>query len=113
MGEGGLKNMNSGVTAFFSSVIFTGLYVTLFFCCREKEAPVPATVTVKNKPTLKKSFSTSSIPKEIINFSSVGVEDIDRDDKGDPFLLPEYINDIYAYLRDLEVRLGFNRELCL
>jgi hypothetical protein len=34
----------------------------------------------------------------------IGVEDIDKDDKGDPFLVPEYVNDIYAYLRELEVR---------
>lgn len=60
---------------------------------------------MENKPRLKKSFSTSSIPKEITSSSSVGVEDIDRDDKGDPFLLPEYVNDIYAYLREMEVRL--------
>ena len=60
---------------------------------------------MKNKLALKKSFSTSSIPKEITNSSLLGVEDLDRDDKGDPFLLPEYVNDIYAYLRDLEVRL--------
>jgi len=39
--------------------------VTLLFCCREKEEPVPANVTMKNKPTSNKSFSTSSIPKEI------------------------------------------------
>jgi len=79
--------------------------VTIFFCCREKEETIPATVTMKNKLALKKSFSTSSIPKEITNSSLLGVEDLDRDDKGDPFLLPEYVNDIYAYLRDLEVRL--------
>ena len=79
--------------------------MTLLFCCREKEEPFPSSVTVKNKPTLKKSFSTSSIPKEITSSSLIGVEDIDRDDNGDPFLLPEYVNDIYSYLRDLEVRL--------
>jgi len=79
--------------------------MTLFFYCREKEEPVPDIVTVKNKPTLRKSLSTSSIPREITSSSSVGVEDIDRDDRGDPFLLPDYVNDIYAYLRDLEVRL--------
>lgn len=79
--------------------------MALFFCCRGKEEPVPDTVTLKNKPTLKKSFSTSSIPKEIASSSLSGVEDIDKDDRGDPFLLPEYVNDIYAYLRDLEVRL--------
>ena len=79
--------------------------MTLFLCCREKEDPLPAHVALKNKQTLKKSFSTSSIPKEISSSSTVGIEDIDRDDKGDPFLLPEYVNDIYAYLRDLEVRL--------
>jgi hypothetical protein len=79
--------------------------VTILFCCREKEEKIPAAVTTINKPALKKSFSTSSITKEIKNFSSAGVEDIDRDDKGDPFLLAEYVNDIYTYLRDLEVRL--------
>lgn len=54
---------------------------------------------------LKKAFSTSSIPKEIANSSVIGVEDIDRDDKGDPFVVAEYVNDIYAYLREVEVRL--------
>jgi hypothetical protein len=58
-----------------------------------------------HKPALRKSFSTSSIPKEITSSDTIGVEDIDRDDKGDPFLLAEYVNDIYVYLRDLEVRL--------
>jgi hypothetical protein len=71
---------------------------------KEKEEPIPSTATLRNKPALKKSFSTSSIPKDITNFSSAGAEDIDRDDKGDPFLLPEYVNDIYAYLRDLETK---------
>jgi hypothetical protein len=60
---------------------------------------------VKNKLTLKKSSSRSSIPKEITSSSLIGAEDIDRDDRGDPFVLPEYVNDIYAYLRELEVRL--------
>jgi hypothetical protein len=84
--------------------------MTLFFCFREKE--VPATKAVKSKPTLKKSFSTSSIPKELTSSSLVGVEDIDRD-KGDPFLVPEYVNDIYAYLREVEVRSRLNRKACL
>lgn len=62
---------------------------------------------MKSKPTLKKSFSTSSIPKEVTSSSLISVEDIDRD-KGDPFLIPEYVNDIYAYLREVEVRLRLN-----
>lgn len=69
----------------------------------QKEKEVPATKAVKSKPTLKKSFSTSSIPKELTSSSLVGVEDIDRD-KGDPFLVPEYVNDIYAYLREVEAK---------
>lgn len=79
--------------------------MTLFFCCREKEELVPAIVTAKNKSTLRRSFSTSSLPNEFTSSVSIGVENIDRVDKGDPFLLPEYVNDIYVYLRDLEVRL--------
>lgn len=97
--------MNNGVTAFFQLCYFHWLIYYIIFCCREKEEPVPATTAMENKPRLKKSFSTSSIPKEITSSISVGVEDIDRDDKGDPFLLPEYVNDIYAYLREMEVRL--------
>jgi hypothetical protein len=54
---------------------------------------------------LKKAFSTSSIPKEVTDCNVIGVEDIDKDDKGDPFLVPEYVNDIYAYLREVEVNL--------
>ena len=62
-------------------------------------------MTVRKKSKLRKSFRTSSIPKEITSFSLIGVEDIDMCDKGNLFLLPEHVNDIYAYLRDLEVRL--------
>lgn len=32
------------------------------------------------------------------------VEDIDRDDVGNPQMLPEYVNEIYAYMRILEQR---------
>lgn len=33
------------------------------------------------------------------------VFDIDADDEDNPQLVSEYVNDIYAYLRELEVRL--------
>jgi hypothetical protein len=72
---------------------------------REKEDPVLATVTLRKKPKLRRSCSTSSIPNEISSYSSIDVEDIDRDDKGNPFLLTEYVNDIYAYVRKFEERL--------
>ena len=62
-------------------------------------------MTVRRKPKLKRSFSTSSMLYVIASSDSIGVEYIDRDDKGDPFFLPEYVNEIYAYLRELEVRL--------
>jgi hypothetical protein len=32
------------------------------------------------------------------------VEDIDREDAGNQQMLPDYVNEIYAYLRILEVR---------
>jgi hypothetical protein len=76
----------------------------LFFCHREAEEPVLITKSLRSKSALKKAFSTSSIPNEVTSSSSIPVEDIDKDDKGDPFLLPEYVNDIYAYLREVEVR---------
>jgi hypothetical protein len=75
----------------------------LFFCHRETEEAAPINES-KNKSVLKKAFSTSSIPNKVESSSSIAAEDIDKDDKGDPFLLPEYVNDIYAYLRELEVR---------
>jgi hypothetical protein len=28
----------------------------------------------------------------------VGADGTHKDEKGDPFLIPEYVNDIYAYL---------------
>ena len=31
-------------------------------------------------------------------------EDIDKDDVGNPQMLPEYVNEIYAYMRILEQR---------
>lgn len=34
------------------------------------------------------------------------VFDIDADDDDNPQLVSEYVNDIYAYLRELEVRLN-------
>jgi hypothetical protein len=77
---------------------------TLFFCHRGAEEPVPVIRSLRSKSALKKAFSTSSIPNEVTSSSSIPVEDIDKDDKGDPFLLPEYVNDIYAYLREVEVR---------
>jgi hypothetical protein len=33
-----------------------------------------------------------------------GVEDIDADDMDNPLLVADYVNDIYAYLRELEVK---------
>uniref|UniRef100_A0A1B6KGT7 Cyclin N-terminal domain-containing protein n=1 Tax=Graphocephala atropunctata TaxID=36148 RepID=A0A1B6KGT7_9HEMI len=33
---------------------------------------------------------------------TLGVEDIDKEDAGNPFLVPEYANEIYSYLRHLE-----------
>lgn len=35
------------------------------------------------------------------------VFDIDADDDDNPQLVSEYVNDIYAYLRELEVRLNW------
>jgi hypothetical protein len=32
-----------------------------------------------------------------------GVEDIDDEEADNPILVAEYVNDIYAYMRDLEV----------
>lgn len=79
--------------------------MTLFFCCRGNEGPVHANVTVRKKGKLRISDSTSSIPEQITSSHSTDVEDIDREDNGDPFLLPEYVSDIYVNLRELEVRL--------
>lgn len=76
----------------------------MFFCHREAEEPAHVIKSSRSKSALKKAFSTSSIPNEVTSSSSIPVEDIDKDDKGDPFLLPEYVNDIYAYLREVEVR---------
>jgi hypothetical protein len=76
---------------------------TWFFCHRDIEERTPVIETLKSKSVLKKAFSTSSIPNKVGSSSSVAVEDIDKDDNGDPFLLPEYVNDIYVYLREVEV----------
>jgi hypothetical protein len=77
---------------------------TSFVCHRKTEEPAPVSETWKSKSVFKKALSTSSIPNKVASSSSVAVEDIDKDDNGDQFLLPEYVNDIYAYLRELEVR---------
>ena len=37
----------------------------------------------------------------------VGVEDIDKKDHHNPFLVAVYAKDIYSYLRSLEVNLSF------
>jgi hypothetical protein len=58
---------------------------TLFFCHRGAEEPVLAVESSKRQTALKKAFSTSSIPNEVASSSSIPVEDIDKDDKGDPF----------------------------
>ncbi|KDR12455.1 G2/mitotic-specific cyclin-B [Zootermopsis nevadensis] len=76
---------------------------------KQKEEPLPVSKLIRNKSLLKKSFSTSSIPKEVANSNLIGVEDIDKDDKGDPVLVPEYVNDIYAYLREVEVKYPIKR----
>ncbi|PNF33095.1 G2/mitotic-specific cyclin-B [Cryptotermes secundus] len=68
------------------------------------EEAVLAIKSSKSQTPLKKAFSTSSIPNEVTSSSLIPVEDIDKDDKGDPFLLPEYVNDIYAYLREVEAK---------
>lgn len=38
--------------------------------------------------------------------SVAGVEDVDRDDWDNPQLCAEYVNEIYAYMRQLETRLA-------
>lgn len=71
---------------------------------KEAEDPVLISKSLRSKSELKKAFSTSSIPNEVTSSSLIPVEDIDKDDKGDPFLLPEYVSDIYAYLREVEAK---------
>lgn len=46
------------------------------------------------------------LKKEVESFSSdlLGVEDIDEEDKGNPSLVSIYSNDIYEYLRSLEIK---------
>lgn len=57
---------------------------------------------------LKKSDSTVvTRPKEVAVVAPLpafdSVQDIDKGDLGMPFLVPEYANEIYSYLRHLEV----------
>jgi hypothetical protein len=87
--------------------MFRMRFYFLFFCHREAEDPIPISKASRSKPELRKALSTSSISNEVTSSSLIAVEDIDKDDKGDPFLLPEYVNDIYAYLREVEVRTRF------
>ena len=42
----------------------------------------------------------------------VNVQDIDQDDGDNPQLVAEYVNDIYDYMRQLEVRLRVITLLC-
>lgn len=59
---------------------------------------------------LKKADCTETKPKVaplaviVPQTPSVDIgHDIDKDDEGKPFLVPEYANEIYSYLRQLEV----------
>ncbi|XP_069701166.1 G2/mitotic-specific cyclin-B-like [Periplaneta americana] len=71
-----------------------------------------STVVSKNKPSAIQSKPSSSKLSQPVATAPVkpstrdleGVEDIDKDDKNDPYLLSEYVNDIYDYLRSLELQ---------
>ena len=82
-------------------VLCSEIYVLVMSGFRPKEGP-PITssknISVRARPPLKKADIPSR--KE----SSDHVEDIDKEDKEDIFLLGEYVNDIYDYLREIEVR---------
>lgn len=73
------------------------------------DAKKSQTVGIKKVKTKIETKSTEAPPKvtQVLAFSSKlipeGVENIDSNDSNNVFLTPDYVNDIYVYLRHLEV----------
>ncbi len=67
-----------------------------------------ATKKIKSKPLSRISTITELKPIKEVAFSTnlipFNVENIDANDINNVFLTPDYVNEIYSYLRHLEVR---------
>lgn len=72
-----------------------------------EEKPSPEPILVDNPPPSPMETSGCAPAEAYLcqAFSDVilAVSDVDADDGGDPNLCSEYVKDIYAYLRQLEV----------
>ena len=56
----------------------------------------------KNSYPLQKK-TTDVVENLTSKLQNISVEDIDEDDKENPLLCSEYINDIYAYMKIMEI----------
>ena len=56
----------------------------------------------KNSHLLQKK-TTDVVENLTSKLQNISVEDIDEDDKENPLLCSEYINDIYAYMKIMEI----------
>ena len=56
----------------------------------------------KNSYLLQKK-TTDVVENLTSKLQNISVEDIDEDDKENPLLCSEYINDIYAYMKIMEI----------
>lgn len=71
-----------------------------------KPFPVGRTLGLpKNEEILKPAVAEKPVPLALVQplAPAKPVEDIDKKDEGKLFLVPEYANEIYNYLRYLEV----------
>lgn len=67
-----------------------------------KSTTVP-TATVLPQPTFPVPMDISENVPEAFSRVLLNVQNIDANDKENPQLVSEYVNDIYDYMRDLEV----------
>lgn len=71
-----------------------------------KSVTVP-TATVHPQPNVPAPMDISDAGQEAFSKALFNVQDIDANDKENPQLVSEYVNDIYNYMRVLEVILLF------
>ena len=65
--------------------------------------PAVPTAAVQPLPSVPAPMDISESDADAFSKILLNVQDIDANDKENPQLVSEYVNDIYEYMRDLEV----------
>lgn len=92
-------NKNKGTTSLKSLVENVGIDVKIEQLCNIIK---PVSSTMPPPSTVPECMDISANKEEAFSKAYTRVEDIDVNDKDNPQLVSEYVNDIYQYMRELE-----------